>query len=207
MAIRIHYNPQSQHARRVHMVGLELDLPIDWRLVDFTKVENQAPAYLALNPNGKVPVLEEDGFVLWESNAILAYLADKKPQAGLYPTDPKQRADVNRWLFWESAHFGPAAVTLTWERVVKPTFMKQAANPVLVEQGEQNWKRFASVLNVHLESTQYVAKSLSIADFSLASILMYRGSAGIDTKSYVHLQRWLDRMESRDSWKKTAPSF
>jgi glutathione S-transferase len=205
MAIRIHINPASQHARRVKIAALELGLVVEWKVVDLGAGGNQAPDYLKLNPQGKVPTLEEDGFVLWESNAIMAYLADKKPAAGLYPTDPKQRADVNRWLFWESAHFGKACITLTWERVVKPMFMKQPTNDALVAEGEQNWHRFAKVLESQLADRDYVTGRLSLADFALASITMYRGPARIDTKPYPHLERWLGRIESRDSWKQTQP--
>jgi glutathione S-transferase len=207
MAIRIHHNPASQHARRVHMAVLELGLDVEMKLVDFMKGEHQSPAYLAVNPNGKVPTLEHDGLVLWESNAIMAYLADQKPGA-LYPTEAKARANVNRWLFWESAHFGPAAIALTWERVMKPAFMKQEGEPVLIAAGEANLKRFGAVLNGQLEGKQFVTgDALTIADLALASILTYRQHAKMDTAPYKHLEAWLGRIEARDSWQATKPPF
>ena len=204
MAIRVHHNPASQHARRVRMTGLELGLDIEWKLVDFSKGENRSPEYLALNPAGKVPTLEEDGFVLWESNAIMAYLADQKPGVGLYPTETRERALVNRWLFWEAAHFGAAAVTLTWERVIKPR-MKQPPDPAVVAQGEQSWRRFAPILDAHLAGRAYVASALSIADFALATILMYHEPAGIDLAPHRHLGEWFARIQARESWQRTAP--
>ena len=77
------------------------------------------PEFVALNPNKRMPVLEDDGFVLWESNAILHYLASKKPESGLWPTDVKRQADVLRWLSWEAAHWTPACTPMAFERVVK----------------------------------------------------------------------------------------
>jgi glutathione S-transferase len=205
MGIRIYTNPVSQHARRVHMAALELGLDVEWKLVDFRAGEHQQPPYLAINPHGKVPTLEEDSFVLWESNAIMAYLADKRPAAGLYPTDAHARADVNRWLFWESAHFGRACITLTWERMFKPIITKQPSDPVMVADGELQWRRFAKVLDDHLRGRAYVAGVFSIADLALASITMYRHHANIDTSPFPQLEAWLGRIEARDSWKQTQP--
>lgn len=205
MALRLHYNPASQHSRRAHAVAIELGLPIEFKLVDFMKGEHMAPGYVAHNPNHKVPMLEDDDFWLWESNAIMAYLADKKPGGQLYPTDLRGRADVNRWLFWLSGHLGPACLALTWERVMKPNYMKQEPNPALVEEGETNLKRFGAVLNGQLEGREYVTGKLSLADFGLASVLMYREPARMDLTDFRHIQAWLARIESRDSWKQTAP--
>jgi glutathione S-transferase len=202
--MRVHYNPASQHSRRVKMVALELGLDVEFKLVDFSKAENRGDEYLKKNVMGKVPTLEDGDFLLPESNAIMQYLADG---SALYPTDKKQRAQINRWLFWEQAHFGPACTTLTWERVMKPMMMKQEPNPVLVAEGERNFQRYGAVLNAQLETRQFVAGELSIADFALATITCYRGPANIDTGSFRHLQAWLDRIEARDSWKQTIPQF
>jgi glutathione S-transferase len=206
MSIRLHINPLSQHARRVQMAVIELGLDSDVKLVDFGKGEHKSPEFMKHNPNGKVPVLEDNGFWLWESNAILCYLADQK-SSPLYPKDPKARADVHRWLFWESAHFGAATNRLTMERVVKPMMMKQQPDATLVADGESNWNRFAAVLNGQLEGKEWVTGTFSIADISLATALTYEQPAQIDTKPYKHLHAWLTRMQTRDSWKKTAPKY
>ena len=207
MGIRIYVNPASQHARRVSMAVLELGLDVETKVVDFGKGEHMSPPYLGgINPMGKVPTLEDGDFKLFESNAIMAYLADLKPEAGLYPAALKQRADVNRWLFWESAHFGKACITLTWERVVKPAFMKQDPTPALVDQGVADLARFAKVLDGHLEGREYVAGRFSIADLALASITMYRQPAHMDFSSFPRLTAWLSRIEARDSWKQTQPA-
>jgi glutathione S-transferase len=205
--MRFHSNPLSQHSRRVVMAILELGLDVEIKVVDFTKGEHKSPAYLAHNPNGKVPVLEDGDFWLWESNAIMAYLADKKPGQSLYPTDAKQRADVHRWLFWESAHWNPACAHLTFERVLKPAFYKQQPDPVLVKLGETNLARYGAVLDGQLAGKEYVTGRLSLADLSIGSMLMYAKAAQFDLAAFPNVTAWLARLEARDSWKKTLPPF
>ncbi len=93
--------------RAVGVLALKNHLGLDCevQLLDFRRGDQLTPQYLALNPNKKMPTLEDDGFVLWESNAILFYMAAKHPEKGLWPSDLKGQADVIRWLAWESAHW------------------------------------------------------------------------------------------------------
>ncbi len=101
--MRLYHHPMSSNARRAVMTVLHLGVDVDLVLVDLAKGEQRRPEYLRLNPNGKVPVLEDQGFVLSESHAIMQYLADRTLGQTLYPEAIQARADVNRWLFW-SAH-------------------------------------------------------------------------------------------------------
>ena len=125
--IRLHVFPPSPNAIKVIAAAHHLGIEFEPRIVDLTKGEQQKPEFVALNPNRKMPVLEEDGFVLWESNAIAQYLAAKKPEGCLLPTDPRSRADVTRWQFWDSAHWDPACATLVFERLVKKLFGRGAS--------------------------------------------------------------------------------
>ena len=103
--MKLHLFPAS--GRVVGIIALKNYLTLDCELkpLDLGRGDHRAPSYVSLNPNGKVPVLEDDGIVLWESNAILFYLASKRPQSDVWPSDPAGQADVLRWLFWESAHW------------------------------------------------------------------------------------------------------
>ena len=78
----------------------------------------RAPSFLAINPNGRVPVLVDGDFVLWESTAILRYLSNKRGGA-LVPTDARAAADMDRWLSWQLSHLGPAMSKVAFERIVK----------------------------------------------------------------------------------------
>jgi glutathione S-transferase len=101
--------PPSPRALKVIALKNHLGLDCETRLVDLSKDEHLTPEFARLNPNKKMPVLVDEDFVLWESNAILHYLASKKPESGLWPAEPQRQADVLRWLSWKSAHWDTQA--------------------------------------------------------------------------------------------------
>ena len=129
------------------MTAVHLEAKVDLIAVDLARREHLKPDYLALNPNGKVPVLNDDGFVLWESHAIMQYLADKTPGQTVYPQEARARADVNRWLFWSAHHFQPAASVLNWEHNVKAMIGLGAPDPAAVKRGEELIVPLAAVLD------------------------------------------------------------
>ena len=108
-----------------------------WCCVNFAKQDQKTPGFTALNPNQRMPVLEDDGFVLWESNAIVQYLASLKPQSGLLPADLKSRMTAVKWQFWESRSFRPACAIFMFERVVKPLFGRGEASESEIKRGEE----------------------------------------------------------------------
>jgi glutathione S-transferase len=108
--MKLYVLPPSPRAFKVTALKNHLGLDCETQIVDLGKGDQLTPEYVAMNPNRKMPVLEDDGFVLWESNAILFYLASKKPQSGLWPSDLNRQADVLRWLAWERSR----RCKLTW---------------------------------------------------------------------------------------------
>ena len=94
--MRLFISPYSFNARRAVLAALELAAPVDLVTVDLAKGEQKSKDFLAMNPNGRVPVLDDAGFYLTESHAIMQYLADKTPGQTLYPAELRARADVNR---------------------------------------------------------------------------------------------------------------
>src|SRR5262245_27915429 len=170
--IKLHVFPPSPRAFKVISVATHLELPFEKVFVDLSKGMHRRPEYAALNPNMKMPVLEEDGFVLWGSNAILQYLAAKKPESGLLPTDPQARADVNRWQCWDLSTWDPACATLIFERVVKPALFGGTSDAARIATGTEQFHRMAPVLEAHLKGRRYVSgNALTVADFSLGAAL------------------------------------
>src|SRR5262249_8679722 len=110
--------PPSPRAFKVVAVLHHLGLPAEMVFVDLLNGQHMRPEFAALNPNRKMPVLDDDGFLLWESNAIMQYLASKRPESGLWPSDPSRQADVSRWQCWELAHWERACAALGFGRVV-----------------------------------------------------------------------------------------
>jgi glutathione S-transferase len=103
--MRLYLYPPSPRVVGIVALKNHLGLDCELRSINLDRGDQLAPDYVALNPNGKIPTLEDEGFVLWESNAILFYLAARRPESGLWPADLRDQADVMRWLAWESAHW------------------------------------------------------------------------------------------------------
>lgn len=104
--------------------------------------QHKTPEYLRVNPMGKVPTLVDGNFVLWESHAIMAYLADRKPGTTLFPADARSRADVNRWLFWTSAHRSANIAILVNQRVIEKLMSLGDPDPALVGFAQPEFERF-----------------------------------------------------------------
>jgi len=105
MTIKLHVFPLSPRAFKVLFAANQLGIDYQMVFVDFGKQAQKTPGFTALNPNQRMPVLEDDGYVLWESNAIVQYLASLRPESGLLPTDLKARMTAVKWQFWETSHF------------------------------------------------------------------------------------------------------
>ena len=111
--------PPSPNTWKVRAVAAHLALPLEFVFVDLAAGQSRTPEYLALNPTGRTPVLVDGAFVLWESNAIMQYLASRTPNS-LWPDDARRRADIMRWQSWQLAHWGTKACEpVIAERLVK----------------------------------------------------------------------------------------
>ena len=202
--MKLHVAPPSPRAFKVLAVARHLDLDFELVPVDLLNGANLRPEFVALNPNKKMPVLEDDGFVLWESNAITQYLAGKRPDAGLFPADPRARADVSRWQFWESAHWDRACAILLFERMVKQIFGQGDPNPAEIEKGEEEVRRYGAVLNGCLADRPFLCgKHLSLADFSVGAWLNYAERAQYPLSGFPEIRRWYGRLKEMPAWRES----
>src|SRR5919199_4638204 len=110
MTITLYDSRVSPNARKVRLLAAELDIPLTRVALDPQKGEFRSPEYLAKNPNGKVPMIEDDGFVLWEVAAILKYMAANQPERGLVPASLQEQAQVDQLLLWWAAGPDPALI-------------------------------------------------------------------------------------------------
>jgi glutathione S-transferase len=197
----------SPNGRKVQAVisHLHLDVEIEYR--DVFEGDLRTPDYLALNPNAKVPTLVDGPFVLWESAAIMQYLADKAGSDGLFPRDPRKRADVVRWQCWEGAHFNRAFGTLTIETIIKPRHGFGATNEALVETAKADLTRYAPVLEGHLADRRHlVGDGITIADYSMIALEPYQASVAFDWTPYPSLNAYFERMRKTTAWAQSAPA-
>ncbi|HTA93184.1 MAG TPA: glutathione S-transferase family protein [Polyangiaceae bacterium] len=203
--MKLYLNPLSPNVRRVRLTAAVLGLELEEKLLDFSKGEHKNPEYLALNPNGAVPTLVDGDFVLTESRSIMQYLASKKPESGLLPRDEAARADVTRWQFWDAAHFSPQLGTLGFEKMFKAMMGLGEPDAAKIQDALSNFRRFAAVLEKRLDGKQYVVgNSLTIADLTLASSLMYAQQVEAPLSEFPNLQAWYTRITALDGWKKTS---
>ena len=204
--MRLYYHPLSTNARRAMLAAAHLQAPVERVLVDLAHGEQRAPAFLKLNPNHRVPVLDDDGFVLCESCAIMQYLADKTPGQTLYPTGLRERADVNRWLFWCAAHLMPAITTLNWENNIKGLLGLGSPDPAEIRRGEEQMREFGGVLDAHLAQRAWICgETLTLADLAIAAPLADLARARLPVEGFAHLQRWFAGVQALDAWKSTQP--
>ncbi len=206
--MRLYYHPVSSNSRRVLLTAIILGAKLELVTVDLLKREHRAKAYLQINPNGKVPLLEDDGFYLWESHAIMQYLADKEDGQALYPKDVQMRADINRWLFWSAYHFTPAVGVISRERISKKMVGGTGdPDPAEIARGEALLFASAQVLDTHLSDKRWIAQDrLTLADLAIASPLMHAEAAQLPIGAYKHLQRWFAQVRSLDAWKESEPA-
>ena len=190
----------SPNAMRVRAVANELGIALEVIDVDLRSGGNRTKEFLALNPNGKVPVLVDGDFVLWESRAINAYLATTKPERGLYPADPRKRAIVDQWSYWQAVHFGPAVQRVVFERLLKSRFGRGEPDENAIEGQLKEIAQFLPVLDANLAGKDWVAGALSLADFAVGSTLVYGKAAGISLAEAPNVAAWMERLDARPSW-------
>lgn len=194
----------SPNCRKVHAVINYLKLDVQINELDIFAGELATPEFHSLNPNGMVPVIQEGQFLLWESNAIMQYLAAKVPESSFYPGEPQLRADIHRWQFWEQNHFNRATGALVFENMLKCIFKIGEADTEKVAAATEDFHKYATVLDTHLEKKDFILGSkLSLADFSVAGFSEYFDTAKVPFRKYPNLVAWLERLDAIPAWADT----
>ncbi|HEY3637371.1 MAG TPA: glutathione S-transferase family protein [Rhizomicrobium sp.] len=202
MSLELHVFPISPRAFKVLMTAHHLGIDYDLRIVDLTKGEQKTPEFTALNPNQRMPVLEEDGFSLWESNAIVEYLASKKE--GWLPGNARDRLALTKWLYWDSNHWDPTCAIFIFERIIKPFFNRGETSASEIARGEEQFNRLASVLNGQLEKHRFImGDTLTIADLSIGAPLTVADRAGFPLEAYPAIRRWHAELKTLPAWQQT----
>ena len=203
--MQIFADPITVNCRKV-LAGLSLmDVPYELVHVDYFKGEQKSAEYLAVNPNASLPAMKDGDFVLWESNAILQYAADKYNVTNQYPKDLKTRSDINRWMLWESSSWFPSCYVFLVENCVKPLLGAQPDQAVLDAQ-LQTFHKLASILDERLKAHQWIAGTdqPSIADIALAAPMHLHGWQQLPLINHPNIRRWMyEDIESLSCWEKS----
>jgi glutathione S-transferase len=201
--MKLYLFPPSTRVLAIVALKNHLGLDCEIKLIDLGRGDQLAPEYLALNPNKKMPTLTDGEFVLWESNAILFYMAAKRPESGLWPSDLCGQADVLRWLAWESAHWDAESCGMVaFEKASKAVLGLGASDPAFIARGEQNFVRFATVLDDHLKGRGWlVGEQLSIADLSIAAFVPSAVRLELPVARFGEITRWYDGVAALPAWR------
>lgn len=203
--MKLYYFPPSLNTRKAHAVAIHLELPLELQLIDLQKGEQHTPEYLKLNPTGRTPVLQDGDFILWESTAIMQYLASQVSNT-LWPEDMKSRADIVRWQSWELAHWNQGCLPLQYENFLKQLLQLGDPDPQAVQRATEIFHKEATVLNTYLADRKFLVNdTLTLADFSVASNLTYAVPGRFPLDDYPHIRSWYARIEELPAWQKTAP--
>jgi glutathione S-transferase len=201
--MKLYIFPPSARALGVVALKNYLALDCEMRPIDLGRGDQLTPQYLALNPNKKMPTLEDGDFVLWEANAILFYMAAKQPNGGLWPSDLRGQADVLRWLAWESAHWDAESCGMVaFEKASKAVLGLGAPDPAFIARGEQNFVRFAAVLDDQLKGrTWLIGERLTIADFSIGALVPTAARLRLPLARFCEIGRWYEGLAVLPAWR------
>jgi len=196
--LKIYGVPRSRAFRTLWMAK-ELGLDYENVAVDFASGETRKPAYLALNPNGHVPAIDDNGFVLWESMAINLYLAKKYGLGTLYPTTLEGEAQAWQWSFWGMTEIERHVLTAMFNRAI---YAEDKRDDAAADAAEQELQHPLGVLDGAVTKTAYLlGDDFTVADLNVASILSWARPARIDFAPFPKAADWLSRCALRPAAK------
>jgi glutathione S-transferase len=156
--------------------------------------------YRNLNPNGLVPTIEDDGFVLWESNAIVRYLSAKHGAGRLWPDDLKVRAEADRWMDWQSTTFWPTFRPLFWNLVRTPPDQRDES---AMEESRLGTAEILGYLDAHLRNRNYIVNdALTMGDIPMGCAIWRWLGLSIERPEHANIQRWFETLGTHAAYRK-----
>jgi glutathione S-transferase len=195
--LKVHGFPMSPNTRRALFALEELPEPYEFVPVDLMAGEHKKAAYLALNPTGRVPALVDGDFVLWESNAIVEYLAARAPEKKLGPRSPREVGEIARWMYMNAAHLSPNVARIFAHTIRLP---EDQRIPRLVDEARVEVDRSLRALAERLAGREYLVDRFSIAEIAIAPTLGAAPMLGIDLGRFPAVAAWMKRVTERPAW-------
>ncbi len=187
------YTAATPNGHKVSIALEELQLPYSLHALSFDRKEQKSPAFLAINPNGRIPAIvdrDNDDFAVFESGAILLYLAEKTGQ--LIPSDAKGRSRVIQWLMFQMGGVGPMQGQAN---VFYRYFPEKLQGPI--DRYQHETRRLYEVLDGRLGEAEFLAGNYSIADIATYPWVRIHDWAGVSVEGLEHLQRWMQSVAER----------
>jgi len=184
------YTGTTPNGRKVSIALEELGLEYKVLALNLKALEQKEPEFLAINPNGRIPAIVDDGFAVFESGAILLYLAEKTGR--LIPVDVKGRSQVVQWLMWQMSGLGP----MQGQANVFFRYFPETIQPV-IDRYQNETKRLYGVMDLRLGEAEWLAGDYSIADIACYPWVAQHDWSGVSLDPFPNLARWFAAMGER----------
>ena len=196
----------SAPANKVRMAANALGLEYEYVQVNIREGENRKERYLKLHPAGKIPVIDDNGFILFESDAIIKYLAATEISP-LYPDEVKIKACIDQWMDFTAIHIGGAMGKVLFNRVFA-SFIKVPVDERALNDGVNFLKRFLPVMDRQIAEGGYVAgENFTIADIALLATIDPAEVAGVEMDHYKHIREWFAKLIQKDFYTRCHRSY
>jgi len=211
MSMKLYYHPVSTVSRPVAAFISESRLPCEFELVDLFTGQHLTPEFASINPSRAVPVLEDDGFILSESSAILKYLADKA-DSPLYPKAAKARARVNERMDWfNTGFYRDYGYGLVYPQIF-PHHKRPdpTAHSITVDWGRDKANAWLKILDERLlgaDQAYLCGDDFTIADHFGAALMTVGEVVKLDFTAYPNVARWIERVKARPTWAESNQGF
>jgi glutathione S-transferase len=185
----------SSNVQKVLWACGEIDLPFEREDLGGPFGGNDTPEYRALNPNGRVPTIVDDGFVLWESNSCVRYLAAKHSHGKLYPEDLQARGNGERWMDWQLTIMSPAMQPVFWGLVRTPPEKRDMDK---IEEARKKLSAAMAIFDAHLAGSKFVAgDTLTVGDIPMGIAVHRWFAMDMTREDYPNLKCWYDLLVER----------
>ncbi len=192
----------SNNVSKVKFAANIMNLKYDFKQVNLMAGENKTPEFLAINPVGRIPAIREGDFTLFESNAIIKYLADSN-NSPLYPRDPKKRALIDQWIDFSSIHVQAALNRIFFNRIIYK-MMNVPKDENSLAEGIKFVAQFLPIIDKQLAQSRYLAgNELTLADIDLLAILEPCEAVSVDLSAYSKIVAWRKGLQ-QNAWYQTV---
>ena len=204
--IKLYGIPISNNVNKVRYCLNHLGLEYDWTQTNPMQGETQAASFLKINPVGKIPALEDDSFPIFESNAIIKYLASKQ-NSPIYPQDLKQRVIVDQWIDFVSIHVGDGVTRIMYNRLIAP-LLGQEVDEKSLKKGLEFLGKYLPICDQQLAKNKYLAgANFTLADINLLAVLDPCEMIQVPLTGYSNLTKWRNALKTQPFYQKCYKDY
>jgi glutathione S-transferase len=198
--LKVWGRPNSINVQKVMWMIAELGLEIEHEIAGLQHGKVDEDWYRAMNPNGRVPTIDDDGLVLWESNVIVRYLAAKHAMGTLMPAGIAERALAEMWMDWQQTTILPCITPVFWGLIRTP---EAERDMTAIEAGAQAFRDAIAILDRNLADREYIlGEKLTVADFPLGCVAYRWYGLPVEHGDFPNLRAWYERLAQRDTYRR-----